>query len=121
MTRANFAAREKTMTKATIVVTAALAAALSGCAATQSVERIQTTSFEKYPDGLSFRYVGFADAAYPEDSPAGEAYRMQLLSDWLSENSMCPRGYRLGSRDVTIVKKGLIGTIAKVAYTGRCS
>lgn len=103
-----------------VVPLAIVGAATVACGPVRTMDRVQATTFERLSGGNSFRYVGFADASYPESDPHGEAYRLQLLGEWLNENNMCGAGYSISSRTVTVVNKGLLGTIAKVAYEGHC-
>jgi len=93
------------------------AAGLSACA---TADRINETSFTPTPDRQNFTFSAMGTAFAPHDTPAGEAYRMGLLADWLKPNGMCSAGYEITSRDAVIEGHGILGTRARVNYTGRC-
>jgi hypothetical protein len=69
--------------------------------------------------GFEFRAI--ADAAYPEASANGEAWRMKWLKQRLTETGTCPNGYAITSRKPVLFSTGSLGSIYDVYYEGRCT
>ena len=93
---------------------------LTACA---TVDRPELSSFE--PTGIdngvrTFKYRARADSlVYRVDTPTGEAERIRWLELYLTENSFCPSGYVITSRETVVVSRG-IGDMHDVFYLGRC-
>lgn len=91
-----------------------------GLAACAGVERANLTEFEPLGDG-HFRYEAAADSiSYPPESQAAEAKRMEWLEGYLADNSYCPDGYLISSREVVLKHEALIGTGYQIFYRGEC-
>jgi hypothetical protein len=88
---------------------------LSGCA---YLHKPESTEFDATADGFAFRAI--ADAAYPEDTPNGEAWRMRWLEQRLLETGTCPHGYTITSRETERLSTGSLGSIYDVYYEGQC-
>jgi hypothetical protein len=89
---------------------------LSGC---EILDRPQSTHFEAVTGGFKFRAI--ADAAYPEDTPNGEAQRLSWLAQNLRRTGTCPKGYVLTSRKAVEAWQGQLAKVYDVTYEGRCS
>jgi len=89
---------------------------LAGC---EALSKPESTSFTPVRGGFEFRAI--ADAAYPEASENGEAWRMRWLQQRLSESGVCPRGYVITSRKARQLSSGALGSIYDVYYRGRCT
>jgi hypothetical protein len=61
-----------------------------------------------------------ADAAYPEASANGEAWRMRWLEQRLVQSGTCPNGYTITARNPVLLSTGALGSIYDVYYEGRC-
>jgi len=89
---------------------------ISGCAV---LSKPESTHFDSVRGGFKFRAI--ADAAYPEASPGGEAWRMTWLARNLKDNRVCPNGYVITSRKPVLLSTGTLGSIYDVYYEGRCT
>lgn len=89
---------------------------LAGC---EALSKPESTRFEAVHGGFEFRAI--ADAAYPEASPNGEAWRMKWLAQRLQQNGVCPNGYVITSRETERLSTGALGSIYDVYYQGRCT
>ena len=94
----------------------ALAPLAGGCA---YLSKPESTRFEAEKGGFAFRAI--ADAAYPENTAHGEAWRMKWLEQRLEQTGTCPRGYTITAREPVLRSTGAIGSIYDVYYEGRCS
>jgi hypothetical protein len=92
-----------------------LALLIGGC---EALSKPESTHFEPESDGFEFRAI--ADAAYPEDSAGGEAWRMKWLEQRLKRSGTCPTGYEITSRKPRLVTQGALAPIYDVYYVGRC-
>lgn len=81
-----------------------LAVLVSGCA----MERKSRADFDRhqnsllrtsYQDSSMLVFEARAGAAYPADSEAAEAVRMEWLQAWLDVQRLCPAGYEIISRE----------------------
>ncbi len=81
-----------------------LAVLFSGCA----IEEKSRGDFERhnnsilrtsYQDESVLVFEAKAGAAYPADSEAAEAVRMEWLQSWLDGRGLCPSGYEVLSRE----------------------
>ena len=88
---------------------------VGGC---EALRKPESTSFRSAGAGFTFRAI--ADAAYPENSPNGEAWRMQWLEQKLAESGVCPNGHEITSRKPELLSTGALGSIYDVYYEGRC-
>ena len=79
----------------------------------------ESTAFDATEDGFAFRAI--ADAAYPEETANGEAWRMKWLEQRLGETGICPRGYTITARETRRLSTGALGSIYDVYYEGRCN
>ena len=95
---------------------AALAVLLAGC---EYLSKPESTRFDAVEGGFEFRAI--ADAAYPENTPNGEAWRMKWLRQRLAETGTCPAGFTITSRKPVLLSTGAIGSIYDVYYEGRCT
>ncbi len=86
-----------------------------GC---EALSKPESTHFSATSDGFAFRAI--ADAAYPEDSPNGEAWRMRWLAQRLKDSGVCPAGYDITSRKSELLSTGTLNSIYDVYYEGRC-
>jgi hypothetical protein len=102
--------------KSFVLAAAVLALSLSGCA---YLSKPESTRFDRVSGGFEFRAI--ADAAYPEASTNGEAWRMRWLEQRLEETGTCPNGYTLTSREPVLLSTGALGSIYNVYYEGRCT
>lgn len=93
----------------------AVALLLFGC---EALSKPESTHFKPVSGGFAFRAI--ADAAYPEASPNGEAWRMNWLSQRLKASGICPNGYVITSREPIRLSTGALGSIYDVYYEGRC-
>jgi hypothetical protein len=93
----------------------ALLFALGACS---YLHKPESTEFTPTRGGFEFRAI--ADAAYPEDSPNGEAWRMRWLAQKLAATGVCPNGHDLVSRRPVLLSTGSLGSIYDVYYEGRC-
>jgi hypothetical protein len=100
-----------------ILILAALAglALPGGCA---YLHKPESTQFDVVRGGFEFRAI--ADAAYPEASPNGEAWRMRWLEQRLQQSSTCPNGYTITARKPVKLSTGALGSIYDIYYEGRC-
>jgi hypothetical protein len=89
---------------------------VSGC---EALHKPESASFRPVSGGFEFRAI--ADAAYPEASPNGEAWRMKWLDGRLKESGVCPNGYAITSREPVLLSTGALGSIYDVYYEGRCN
>jgi hypothetical protein len=89
---------------------------LSGC---EALSKPESTRFHATDGGFEFRAI--ADAAYPEGSPGGEAWRMSWLEQRLQATGTCPNGYEITSREPVLLSTGALGGIYDVYYEGRCT
>lgn len=87
-----------------VYVTVLLAILISGCA----MEEKSRSDFERhnnsiltssYQDQSVLVFEAKAGAAYPADSEAAEALRMEWLQAWLDRQGLCPDGYEIVSRE----------------------
>jgi len=78
----------------------------------------ESTHFEAVENGFAFRAI--ADAAYPEASANGEAWRLRWLEQRLRASGTCPNGYTITSRKPVRLSTGSLGSIYDVYYEGRC-
>jgi hypothetical protein len=78
----------------------------------------ESTAFTPTRNGFSFRAI--ADAAYPEGSQNGEAWRMRWLAEKLATTGVCPSGFDIVSRRPVLLSTGALGSIYDVYYEGRC-
>jgi len=87
-----------------VYAAALLAVLISGCA----MEEKSRSDFERhnnsilrtsYQDQSMLVFEARAGAAYPADSEAAEALRMQWLQAWLDRQGLCPDGYEIVSRE----------------------
>jgi hypothetical protein len=79
----------------------------------------ESTAFDPTGDGFAFRAI--ADAAYPEETANGEAWRMRWLEQRLAETGTCPHGYTITARETKRRATGALGSIYDVYYEGRCN
>ncbi len=93
-----------------------LAMLAGGC---DYVSKPESTRFDTVAGGFKFR--GIADAAYPEATANGEAWRMRWLEQRLAQTGTCPRGYQITSRKPVLLSTGTLGSIYDVYYEGRCT
>jgi hypothetical protein len=89
---------------------------LGGC---EAMSKPESTHFEAVGGGFKVRAI--ADAAYPEGSPGGEAWRMSWLSQRLKASGVCPAGYAITARKPVLLATGTLGGIYDVYYEGRCT
>jgi hypothetical protein len=89
---------------------------VGGC---EAFHKPESTSFRAVDGGFKFRAI--ADAAYPEASANGEAWRMRWLEQRLAANGVCPDGYIITSRETELLSSGALGSIYDVYYEGRCT
>jgi len=89
---------------------------LGGC---EALSKPESTAFTAREDGFAFRAI--ADAAYPESSANGEAWRMRWLEQRLRERGLCPNGYVITTRETRAHATGALGTIYDVYYAGKCA
>jgi hypothetical protein len=87
-----------------------LALALSGCT---SLNRPALTEFQQLPNG----FVYAAKAGYEVDWSYSEAKRIEYLDRHVAESGICPRGYTLKDRIVSM--PGTLSTT--IYYFGTCS
>jgi len=99
--------------KAAVIVVLVLL--LGGC---EALSKPESTSFHTVRGGFEFRAI--ADAAYPEASPGGEAWRMTWLAQRLKASGTCPNGYEITSRKPELLSTGALGSIYDIYYEGRC-
>lgn len=93
-----------------------LVAPILGC---KAIDLPMRTQFEPSADGRSFRYVAKTGSLLnTPDSPDAERERLAWLGDYLSENKLCPAGYRISERKV-VQNAGLAGPT--IFYTGACN
>ncbi len=102
--------------RAIISALALLPFLIGGC---ELLSKPESTHFEAVNGGFAFRAI--ADAAYPEASPNGEAWRMRWLNQRLAETGTCPNGYVITSRKPALLSTGALGSIYDVYYQGRCT
>lgn len=95
----------------TVLLTAIVA--LSACDA----DRAAGTKFTPGPDRQTFTFEAQANNIFPVNSKDGEAHRMRYLEKWLSDNSICPNGYRITGRDVIYAT----GALYNITYRGECT
>ena len=89
--------------------------ALVGCA---SMDRPVMSTFE--PTDSGFRYKAQAGLFYEDGDPAAEATRMQWLQRYLTDNHLCPNGYKITKRQVVVI--GGIGDARRdIFYDGVCT
>jgi len=79
----------------------------------------ESTAFTAREGGFEFRAI--ADAAYPEASSNGEAWRIRWLEQRLRERGLCPNGYVITSRETRKRATGALGSIFDVYYAGKCA
>jgi hypothetical protein len=87
-----------------------------GC---EYLSKPESTRFDAVKGVFEFRAI--ADAAYPEHTANGEAWRMNWLEQRLQQSGTCPNGYRITSRRPVLFSTGALGSIYDVYYEGRCS
>jgi hypothetical protein len=105
------------MPRLTAVLALLSAATISGCAMHTAGLKTEFTDFE--PTEQGFRYRGLANAIYEIDTEDGEAWRMEILQSYLTDNDICPKGYEITSRKPVVVN-GKGGSVYWVHYQGRC-
>lgn len=93
----------------------AVAVIAGGCGA---LSKPESTDFRAVSGGFKFRAI--ADAAYPETSDNGEAWRIRWLEQKLAKTGICPNGYEIISRETERLSTGALGSIYDVYYEGRC-
>jgi hypothetical protein len=103
------------MKSMTVAALAASLALLAGCA---FFHKPESTQFDAVDGGFEFRAI--ADAAYPEASANGEAWRMKWLEQKLAQTGTCPNGYTITAREPVLFSTGSLGSIYDVYYEGRC-
>jgi len=86
--------------------------------ACEYLHKPESTQFDAVRGGFEFRAI--ADAAYPEASANGEAWRIRWLEQRLAETGTCPDGYTITSRKPVPLSTGSLGSIYDVYYEGRC-
>jgi hypothetical protein len=96
-----------------------LAAGSLLCGGCSYLHKPESTAFDATEDGFAFRAI--ADAAYPEETANGEAWRMRWLEQRLAETGTCPRGYTITARETKRLSTGALGSIYDVYYEGRCN
>jgi hypothetical protein len=99
----------------TVMIAAALSMLAAGCA---FLHKPESTHFDAVDGGFEFRAI--ADAAYPEASANGEAWRMKWLEQRLAQSGTCANGYTITSREPVLFSTGALGSIYDVYYEGRC-
>ena len=104
----------KGLTMGTVVP--AILALAAGC---EALSKPESTRFHPVSGGFEFRAI--ADAAYPEASPNGEAWRMKWLAQRLSETGTCPNGYTITARRPVLLSTGALGSIYDIYYSGKCA
>jgi hypothetical protein len=87
--------------------------------ACEALHKPESSSFKPVPGGFKFRAI--ADAAYPEASPNGEAWRMKWLDQRLKKSGVCANGYAITSRTPVLLSTGALGSIYDVYYEGQCN
>lgn len=91
---------------------------LAGCYV--PTDRQIVTDFE--PTETGFKYRAPADTSiWPPDDPEAEANRMEWLERYLTDNAMCPNGYRITTRNVVVLRDAPLGTSYDVFYEGECA
>jgi hypothetical protein len=98
------------------VVVVAGSLLLGGCS---YLHKPESTAFDATENGFAFRAI--ADAAYPEETANGEAWRMKWLEQRLAESGTCPHGYTITARETKRLSTGELGSIYDVYYEGRCN
>lgn len=98
------------------IAVASLLLLVGGC---EALSKPESTSFTPVRGGFQFRAI--ADAAYPEASENGEAWRMRWLQQRLRASGVCPNGYVITSREARPLSTGALGSIFDVYYQGRCT
>jgi hypothetical protein len=96
-----------------------LMALLLPLGACDALSKPESTRFIAVDGGFEFRAI--ADAAYPESSPDGEAWRRRWLQQRLTESGLCPNGYVITSRKTRKRATGALGSIFDVYYAGKCA
>jgi hypothetical protein len=104
-----------TGTKALLCAITLLSLVLNGC---ELLSKPESTSFDATRGGFKFRAI--ADAAYPESSATGEAWRMRWLEQRLRDSGTCPHGYTITARETALRSTGSLGSIYDVYYEGTC-
>lgn len=105
-----------------LIFLAALLGALleSGCA---SLDKSVMTRLEPIGESgngeVTLRFAAVADAAYPADSAAAEATRLDWLRQALAENGYGGRPYTIVQRRAFVRSKGLLGSIQDIYYDVR--
>jgi len=100
----------------TSLLAIALPLLLGAC---ELLHKPESTRFTPVAGGFEFRAI--ADAAYPESSANGEAWRMRWLEQRLKQTGTCPQGYVITSRETERLATGSLGSIYDVTYAGRCT
>jgi hypothetical protein len=93
-------------------------AVLVSLGACSYLHKPESTEFTPKRGGFEFRAI--ADAAYPENSLNGEAWRMRWLAQKLVATGICPNGHDMVSRRPVVLSTGSLGSIYDVYYEGRC-
>ena len=96
----------------------ALAALLLLTGSCALLHKPESTEFTPTRHGYEFRAI--ADAAYPEDTENGEAWRMRWLAQKLVQTGTCPKGHDIVSRKRSLLSTGWLGSIYDIYYVGRC-
>jgi hypothetical protein len=99
-----------------IMAIVTLAPLVSGC---EALSKPESTRFKAVTGGFEFRAI--ADAAYPEASANGEAWRMKWLDQRLLQTGTCPNGYVITRREPKLLSTGALGSIYDVYYEGHCT
>jgi hypothetical protein len=102
--------------KQLLLTIALLVPSLGGC---EYLHKPESTRFDAVKGGFEFRAI--ADAAYPEHTANGEAWRMKWLEQRLAQTGTCPNGYEITARETELLSTGALGSIYDVYYEGRCT
>jgi hypothetical protein len=90
--------------------------ALAGCAPGPDTDY---PAFERMADG--FRVTLPVDALHPATSPGAEAERLAWITREVVQQNLCPRGYRIETREFVPSTGRYLGMQGgELHYTGQC-
>jgi hypothetical protein len=102
------------------ILALALTLPMAGCLTVDDQERIQFSSFKVSPD-RTFTFETDANMYESESLETMPIPRQSWMQEWLTQNNMCPNGFRIVDRQRVVKGGSIMGKLYRVSYTGRCA
>jgi len=99
-----------------------LLVAVSAIASCVDTNRRQYTTFDaktENAESVTFAYMAMSTVFYPTSSEDAEAFRMEMLQEWLDLNELCRNGFQITTK--RYISRGDGPDAKNIYYVGKCN